>query len=85
MAVIAGVFTAIACGSPGAHLNPAVTLGLAIRKRRPFRICFLFSRRRCWVEFWERHWSGFIFLPHWKETPDQAAKLGGVLQFSGNP
>ena len=30
-AVMAGVFTAIACGSGGAHLNPAVTLGFAVR------------------------------------------------------
>jgi glycerol uptake facilitator protein len=30
-AVMTGVFTAIACGSPDAHLNPAVTLGLAMR------------------------------------------------------
>src|SRR5262249_18502324 len=30
-AVMAGVFTAIACGSSGAHLNPAVTLGFAVR------------------------------------------------------
>src|SRR5580700_1553509 len=29
-AVMAGVFTAIACGSSDAHLNPAVTLGFAI-------------------------------------------------------
>src|SRR5579863_1665986 len=29
-AVMAGVFTAIACGSNDAHLNPAVTLGFAI-------------------------------------------------------
>src|SRR5467141_4384124 len=29
-AVMAGVFTAIACGSGDAHLNPAVTMGLAI-------------------------------------------------------
>src|SRR5437764_12641799 len=29
-AVIFGVFTAIACGSPQAYLNPAVTLGMAI-------------------------------------------------------
>lgn len=31
MAVIAGVFTAIACGSADAHLNPAMTLGMAVR------------------------------------------------------
>src|SRR5215472_2747154 len=30
-AVMAGVFTAIACGSPDAHLNPAVTLGVAFK------------------------------------------------------
>src|SRR5215813_12996390 len=29
-AVMAGVFTAIACGSSDAHLNPAVTLGFAV-------------------------------------------------------
>ena len=30
MAVMAGIFTAIACGSPAAHINPAVTLVVAI-------------------------------------------------------
>src|ERR1700758_3134912 len=30
-AVMCGVFTAIACGSPEAHINPAVTLAFAIR------------------------------------------------------
>ncbi len=29
-AVMAGVFTAIACGSSAAHLNPAITVGFAI-------------------------------------------------------
>src|ERR1700727_3648899 len=31
LAVMAGVLTAIACGSSDAHLNPAVTLGMAVR------------------------------------------------------
>ena len=31
LAVMAGVFTSIACGSSDAHLNPAVTLGFAFR------------------------------------------------------
>src|SRR5499427_10510637 len=30
-AVMCGVFTSIACGSSDAHLNPAVTLGFAVR------------------------------------------------------
>src|SRR5450631_1679837 len=30
-AVMAGVFVSIACGSSDAHLNPAVTLGFAVR------------------------------------------------------
>ena len=30
-AVFAGVITATACGSPGAHLNPAVTVAVAIK------------------------------------------------------
>ena len=30
-AVMTGVFTAIACGSPDAHINPAVTLAFAIK------------------------------------------------------
>ena len=29
-AVMTGVFTAIACGSSDAHLNPAVTMGFAV-------------------------------------------------------
>src|ERR1700690_2764391 len=31
LGVMTGVFTAIACGSSDAHLNPAVTLGMAVR------------------------------------------------------
>src|ERR1700756_3805483 len=30
LAVMAGVFTALACGSPDAHINPAVTLGFGV-------------------------------------------------------
>ena len=36
-AVMCGVFTAIACGSADAHLNPAVTLGFAVSYRRFFQ------------------------------------------------
>src|SRR5919201_6220385 len=30
MAVVAGICTAVACGSPGAHINPAITLAVAV-------------------------------------------------------
>ena len=36
LAVMCGVFTAIACGSTGAHLNPAVTLAFACRRDFPW-------------------------------------------------
>ncbi|MGA8552802.1 MAG: aquaporin, partial [Candidatus Acidiferrales bacterium] len=29
-AVLCGIYTAIACGSSAAHLNPAVTIGIAV-------------------------------------------------------
>ena len=55
-AVFAGVFTAIACGSSDAHLNPAVTLGAAVASgdfskllpysRRATRGCVPRRRRR---------------------------------------
>src|SRR6266568_4866600 len=30
-AVLCGIFTAIVCGSPDAHLNPAITLAFAVK------------------------------------------------------
>jgi glycerol uptake facilitator protein len=73
-AVMAGVFTAIACGSSDAHLNPAVTLGFAVRagsfeKVAPYIAAQLLG---AFVG------AGLVWLhysPHWKETPDAAAKL----------
>ena len=40
-AVMAGVFTAIACGSSDAHLNPAVTLGFAVSSGSFLKFCAL--------------------------------------------
>jgi glycerol uptake facilitator protein len=73
-AVMAGVFTAVACGSSDAHLNPAVTLGFAVRagnfgKIAPYLAAQLlgavFGAALVWLHY----------LPHWKETPDGSAKL----------
>lgn len=75
IAVMCGVFTAIACGSPGAHLNPAVTLGVAMRTGDfsnflPFVsaqiLGAIIGASLVWVHY----------LPHWKESLDAAAKLG---------
>jgi glycerol uptake facilitator protein len=74
-AVMAGVFTAIACGSSDAHLNPAVTLGFAVRsadfaKVAPFLSAQLLGGIIGAALVW------LHYLPHWRETPDASAKLG---------
>ncbi len=72
-AVMAGVFTAVACGSSDAHLNPAVTLGFAVRagsfgKCLPYITAQLLGAMAGAALVW------LHYLPHWKETPDAAAK-----------
>ena len=74
-AVMAGVFTAIACGSNDAHLNPAVTIGFAVRdgnfsKFAPYLAAQLFGAFAGAALVW------LHYFPHWKETPDAATKLG---------
>jgi glycerol uptake facilitator protein len=73
-AVMAGVFVAMACGSKDAHLNPAVTLGMAVRDGSFAKVGGYFGAQLLgamagaalvWVHY----------LPHWKETPDAGAKL----------
>lgn len=73
-AVMAGVFTAVACGSSDAHLNPAVTLGFAVRagsfgKCLPYITAQLLGAMAGAALVW------LHYLPHWKETPDAVAKL----------
>jgi glycerol uptake facilitator protein len=73
-AVMAGVFTSIACGSSDAHLNPAVTLGFAVRagnfsKVGPYFAAQMLGALAGAVLVWVH------YLPHWKETPDAGSKL----------
>jgi glycerol uptake facilitator protein len=73
-AVLAGVFTAIACGSKDAHLNPAVTLGFALSTGDTTKIAPYFLAQMLGAMFgaclvW------LHYLPHWGQTPDPAAKL----------
>jgi glycerol uptake facilitator protein len=73
-AVMAGVFTAIACGSSDAHLNPAVTLGFAVRAGDFGKVAqYLVAQLLGAVVGAALVW--LHYLPHWKETPDGAAKL----------
>jgi glycerol uptake facilitator protein len=73
-AVMAGVFTAVACGSRDAHINPAVTLGFAVSsgafaKVLPYAIAQLLGAFAGATLVW------LYFLPHWRETPDPGTKL----------
>lgn len=74
-AVMAGVFTAIACGSKAAYINPAVTLGFAVSSGDyhnvlPFIAAELLGAIVGAVLVW------IHFLPHWRETADPSLKLG---------
>ena len=74
-AVMAGIFVSIACGSKDAHLNPAVTLGFAVRdasftKFGPYLVAQLLGAIVGAALVW------LHYFQHWKETPDAAAKLG---------
>jgi glycerol uptake facilitator protein len=68
-AVMAGVFTAIACGSRDAYLNPAVTVGFAVSSRSfgkiaTYAVAELLGAFAGAVLVWVH------FYPHWKETDD---------------
>jgi len=73
-AVMCGVITAVACGSAGAHLNPAVTIGFAVRtgdftKVLPFVAAQMLGAFAGAVIMW------IHYFPHWRETPDPILKL----------
>ena len=74
LAVMAGVFVLIACGSSDAHLNPAVTMGFAVRDASFTKLASYMAAQLLGAFAG----AGLVWLhyfPHWKETPDAAAKL----------
>jgi len=73
-AVMAGVFTAVACGSSDAHLNPAVTLGFAVRAGS-FGKCLPYFAAQLLGAIVGAALVWVHYLPHWRETPDAATKL----------
>lgn len=72
-AVMAGIFTAIACGSADAHINPAVTLGFAISSGKYSNVAPYIAAQMLGAILG----ATFVwlhYLPHWKETPDAELK-----------
>ena len=72
-AVMAGVFTAMACGSSDAHLNPAVTLGFAVSsgnfaKFAPYVASQILGALVGAILVW------IHYLPHWRLTEDPDTK-----------
>ena len=74
-AVFCGIVTAIACGSPAAHLSPAVTLAIAI-KTGDFSHVLSFIAAQMLGAFTGAVLVFLTFQPHWKLTEDPALKLG---------
>jgi glycerol uptake facilitator len=73
LAVLVGVLTSIACGSADANLNPAVTLGAAVKtgdfsKFLPYVVAQLAGAMIGATLVW------LNFYPHWRETPDADRK-----------
>jgi glycerol uptake facilitator protein len=74
-AVLCGIFTANLFGSPDAHLNPAITLALAVKtgaygKLLPYLMAQVGGAFAGAVLVW------LAYLPHWEVTEDPAVKLG---------
>jgi glycerol uptake facilitator protein len=74
LGVMCGIFTATACGSPDAHLNPAVTFAVAVSTGDFSKLAI----------YWPAQVLGAMagallvwihFYPHWRETPEPDAKL----------
>jgi glycerol uptake facilitator protein len=74
-AVFCGIVTAIACGSPGAHLNPAVSVAIAIKTGDFSHLAsFIVAQMLGAIVGATLVW--IFYLPHWKITEDKALKLG---------
>jgi glycerol uptake facilitator protein len=78
---MAGIYVANACGSPDAHINPAITFGFGVQtgnfaKLVPYVIAQMVGAFVGAVLVW------LHFLPHWKETENKDLKL---LCFSTMP
>jgi glycerol uptake facilitator protein len=73
-AVFSGVVTAIACGSPGAHLNPAVTVAVAI-KTGDYSHVVPFIAAQMLGSFCGAVLVYLFYHPHFAVTDDAGLKL----------
>jgi glycerol uptake facilitator protein len=73
-AVMAGAFTAAACGSSAAYLNPAVTVGMAVASGNWSGAPTLIAAQLAGA-FVGATLVWLHFYPHWSLTEDREAKL----------
>src|SRR3954447_15157902 len=74
LAVMCGAFTAVACGSADAHLNPALTLAFAVSggawaKLGPYLLAQMLGAMAGATLVW------LYYMPHWEVTADPGLKL----------
>ncbi len=75
LAVLCGVLVAQAFGSPGANLNPAITLAVAVSTGNYAPVLSIWSAQLLGAMAGAALMA-LHYAPHWKLTPDPAAKLG---------
>ena len=75
LAVLCGVMVAQAFGSPGANINPAITLAVAVMSGNYSQVLSMWSAQLLGAMAGAALMA-LHYAPHWKLTPDPAAKLG---------
>jgi glycerol uptake facilitator protein len=75
LAVLCGVMVAQAFGSPGANINPAITLAVAVVSGDYSHVLGMWSAQLLGAMAGAALMA-LHYAPHWKLTPDPAAKLG---------
>lgn len=74
-AVMCGVFVAVATGSSGAEINPAVTVAVMIKGTLPVTEGIMHIIAQFIGAFLGAVLVYLHYLPHWSETPDPGLKL----------
>jgi glycerol uptake facilitator protein len=72
-AVLCGIFTAVLCGSQDAHLNPAITVAMAVQSG-DFSKLTTYIPAQMFGAFLGAALVWLHYFPHWKVTEDPEAK-----------